>query len=146
MNSPRLFHSMYLRVGPTVLQVVIYREEDLPRMLRHMLTVLVAYLHYTSSTRRFAHVPSTLKDMELIMSFPLKPRYTKLRRYRISFLMESASLLMVKLLRSSLHGRINIPYSPDSKILFANLHTAVLTYFALRSSRPRGSFVSDIWT
>ena len=145
-NSPKLYHSMYLRLGPTVIQIVHCREEAQHHMLRHMLTVLCAYLHYTSSIKRFVRVPRTQKDIQSIMSFPHKPRYVMLRKCAISFLMESASLLMVKLYRSSLHGRINIPYSQDSPTLFANLHIAVLTYFQLRSLRPTGSFVSDIWT
>ena len=145
-NSPKLYHSMYLRLGPTVIQIVHYREVAQHRMLRHMLTVLCAYLHYMSSTKRYARVPRTQKDFQSIMSFPSKPRYMMLRKFAISFLMDSASLLMVKLSQSSLHGRINIPYSQDSPILFANVHIAVLTYFQLRSLRPTGSFVSDIWT
>ena len=124
-NSPKLYHSMYLRLGPTVIQLVHYREEVQHRMLRHMLTVLCAYLHYTSSIKRFARVPRTQKDFQSIMSFPSKLRYMNLRKSRMSFLMESASLLMVKLNKFSLHGRINIPYSPDSPTLFANVHIAV---------------------
>ena len=145
-NSPRLYSGLYLRVGPTVVRLVNYREEALLPTLRRMLIVAYAYLHYTSSTKRLRRVPSTQKDMETIMSFPLKPRYMSLAKCPLYSLMEKASLLMVKLNRSTLHGRINIPYSPDSRILFANLHIAVLTYFQLRSLHPRGSFVSDIWT
>lgn len=145
-NSPRLFSNLYLRVGPTVIQVVNYREEDLLRTLRHMLIVMYAYLHYISSIKRLERVPSTQKDMETIMSFPLKPRYTSLTTCPLFSLMEKASLLMVKLNRFTLHGRINIPYSPDLRILFANLHIAVLTYFQQRFLHPKGSFVSDIWT
>ena len=55
-NSPKLYHSIYLRLGPTVIQLVNYREEAQHRMLRHMLTVLCAYLHYMSSTKRYARV------------------------------------------------------------------------------------------
>ena len=145
-NSPRIYSNLYLRVGPTVVQLVNYREEALHLMLRRMLIVMYAYLHYTSSTKRLRRVPSTQKDMETIMSFPLKLRYMNLTKCSLSSLMEKAFLLMVKLSKSTLHGRINIPYSPDSRILFANLHIAVLTYFQLRSLHPKGSFVSDIWT
>ena len=145
-NSPRLYSDLYLRVGPTVVRLVNYREEALHLTLRRMLTVMYAYLHYISSTKRLERVPCTLKDMESIMSFPLKPRYTNLTKCTLSSLMEKASLLMVKLNRSTLHGRINIQYSPDSRILFANLHIAVLSYFQLRSLHPSGSFVADIWT
>lgn len=145
-NSPRMYSNLYLRVGPTVVQLVNYREEALHLTLRRMLIVMYAYLHYISSTRRLRRVPSTQKDMETIMSFPLKLRYANLTECPLSSLMEKASLLMVKLSKSTLHGRINIPYSPDSRILFANLHVAVLTYFQLRSLHPKGSFVSDIWT
>jgi hypothetical protein len=145
MNSPRLYSNLYLRVGPTVVQLVNYREEALLRTLRRMLIVMYAYLHYISSTKRLKRVPFTQKDMETIMFFPLKPRYAILTLCPLFSLMEKASLLMVKLNKSTLHGRINIPYSQDSRILFANLHIAVLTYFRQRSLHPRGSFVSDIW-
>lgn len=145
-GSPRLFHSWYLRVGPTVLQIVNFQKEALLPTSRLMLIVMYAYLHYISSTRRLGRVPSTRKDMESIMSFPMKERYMILKKCPLSSLMEKASLLMVKLKLSSLHGRINIPYSPDSRILFANIHIGVLSYFLQRSLHPKGSSVSDIWT
>ena len=144
-NSPRLYVSLYLRVGPTVVQIVHYREVRQLAMLRHILIVLSIYRIFLTDTKKLSLDPTTPKGYRLIASFVNRPTFQRYKKLPLRVLMASVSRLMVSMSRSSLHGRMNVWYSPESLTLLLRIHTAVLTYFSVRSQHPTGSYVTDIY-
>ena len=144
-HSPRLYVSWYLRVGATVVQIVHCREVRQLAMLRHILIVLSIYQIFLSDTKKLSLDPTTPKGYRLINSFVNRQTFQSFKRLPLRVLMDSVFRLMVSMSQSSLHGRMNVQYSPESLTLFLRIHTAVLTYFMVRSQHPTGSYVTDIY-
>ena len=137
-HSPRLYVSWYLRAGATVVQIAHYREVPQLAMLRHILIVLSIYQTFLTDTKKLSLDPTIPKDFRLIVSFVNRPTFQRYKKLPLRVLMDSVSQLMVSMSRLSLHGRMNVQYFPESLTLFLRIHTALLTYFSVRSQHPTG--------
>ena len=111
-KSPRLFASIFLHAGPMVVQIVHSREDRQLVMLRHILIVLSIYQTFLTDTKKLDLDPTIPKDYRLIASFVNRPTFQKFKEFPLRVLMDSVSRLMVSMLQSSLHGRMNVQYSP----------------------------------
>jgi small-conductance mechanosensitive channel len=147
-KSPRLYDTVTVRVGNSVVQISNVPLVELLRTLRVTLIALALLPYYIAHA---AHLdPSREHPLDFLkkamISWKTKTLMRRLSKKSILSLTEE-SIISTASVFGQLHPcRISVPYCPDSRLLAMTMVLRLLEFFSLYTERRKGLQDSDLST